>query len=101
MRCATACVRARVAVRADGTRIAITVDDDGRGLTKKEIERVFEPFVRLESSRNRGTGGLGLGLTLARAIARGHGGDIALENRSGGGLRATLTLMRRGDIGRA
>ena len=86
--------RARVAVKAEGARVAIVVDDDEPGLKAEEVERVFEPFVRLESSRSRDTGGLGLGLTLARAIARGHGGDIVLENRAGGGLRATLTLMR-------
>jgi signal transduction histidine kinase len=81
--------RARVAVAADEARIAITVDDDGPGLKPDEMERVFEPFVRLDPSRS-------LGLTLARAIARGHGGDIVLENRAGGGLRATLSLAREG-----
>ena len=60
----------------------------------EDVEKVFDPFVRLEGSRSRETGGLGLGLTLARALARGHGGDIALVNRAGGGLRATLTLTR-------
>lgn len=84
--------RARVAVGVDEGRVAITVDDDGPGLSPEEIERVFEPFVRGETSRSRETGGLGLGLTLARAIARGHGGDVALANRDGGGLRATFTL---------
>jgi len=84
--------RARVSVRAAGEFVAIVVDDDGPGLKADERERVFDPFVRLEASRNRETGGLGLGLTLARAMARGHGGDIALTNRDGGGLRATLTL---------
>lgn len=88
--------RARVSVSAQGDKIAIVIDDDGAGLTKPQMERVFEPFVRLEESRSRETGGLGLGLTLARAIARGHGGDIALANRDGGGLRATLTLLRAG-----
>jgi signal transduction histidine kinase len=72
------------------------VDDDGPGLKAEEMERVFDPFVRLEGSRSRETGGLGLGLTLARAIARGHGGDVTLANRDGGGLRATLTLARNG-----
>jgi len=86
--------RARVGMRLEGARIAIVVDDDGPGLSKDQFERVFDPFVRLEKSRSRETGGLGLGLTLARAIARGHGGDIALANREGGGLRATMTLLR-------
>ena len=59
-----------------------------------EIERVFEPFVRLEASRSRDTGGsgLGLGLAIARGIVRGHGGDVRLENRAEGGLRATVAL---------
>lgn len=84
--------RARVSVRvADGV-VSIVVDDDGPGLSAAEIEKVFDPFVRLEASRSRDTGGLGLGLTLARAMARGHGGDITLANRTGGGLRATMTL---------
>jgi signal transduction histidine kinase len=84
--------RARVSVAARGGMVAVVVDDDGPGLKPDEMEKVFDPFVRLESSRSRETGGLGLGLTLARAMARGHGGDITLANREGGGLRATLTL---------
>lgn len=84
--------RARVSVKPEKGRIAIVVDDDGPGLKADEIERVFDPFVRLETSRSQETGGLGLGLTLARAIARGHGGDIVLANRDGGGLRAVMTL---------
>ena len=55
----------------------------------------FEPYVRLETSRARHTGGTGLGLAIARAIARGHGGDVALESREGGGLRAVLKFPRR------
>lgn len=84
--------RACVSVRLDGRVVAVMVDDDGPGLTAEQIERVFEPFVRGETSRSRETGGLGLGLTLARAIARGHGGDVTLANREGGGLRATMTI---------
>ncbi len=55
------------------------------------MERVFEPFVRMENSRNRETGGIGLGLSIARDVVRRHGGDIVLTN-TGSGLRATITL---------
>ncbi len=72
--------------------LAVFVDDDGPGIPAGELERVFEPFHRLEASRNRETGGTGLGLPIARNILRAHGGDVALANRNGGGLRATVTL---------
>ncbi len=72
--------------------LAVFVDDDGPGIPTGELERVFEPFHRLEPSRNRETGGSGLGLPIARNILRAHGGDVALANRAGGGLRATVTL---------
>jgi signal transduction histidine kinase len=81
---------ARVESLADEVRIVI--DDRGPGIPPGELERVFEPFVRLESSRSRATGGAGLGLAIARTIARGHGGDVRLENRPEGGLRAILTM---------
>ena len=68
--------------------------DDGPGMPEAELERAFEPFVRGESSRSRETGGTGLGLGIARNIARAHGGDVTLANRPGGGLEATLTLPR-------
>jgi signal transduction histidine kinase len=58
------------------------------------LERVFDPFVRLESSRAQHTGGTGLGLGIARNIARAHGGDLVLENRPDGGLAARLSLPR-------
>jgi signal transduction histidine kinase len=74
----------------------ILVDDDGPGISDDDKSRVFEPFVRLESSRNADTGGSGLGLTLVRAIAQGHGGAVVLENRPEGGLRAKLRLPREG-----
>jgi signal transduction histidine kinase len=81
----------------DGAReLRITVSDGGPGVPESELERVFEPFYRVEASRNRGTGGSGLGLTIARNIARAHGGDLVLKNRAGGGLEAVLTLPRRG-----
>ena len=73
-------------------QLAVMIDDDGPGIPAAELERVFEPFHRLEASRNRETGGTGLGLPIARNILRAHGGDVSLANRVGGGLRATVTL---------
>ncbi|MFD1624909.1 ATP-binding protein [Azospirillum griseum] len=72
----------------------IIIDDDGPGIPAEEFEKVFAPFYRLERSRSRDTGGVGLGLSTARTIIRGHGGDIALDNRAEGGLRVTVTLPR-------
>lgn len=83
---------ARVCMHSDGTEAVITVADDGPGIPEPDLERVFEPFVRLESSRNRRTGGVGLGLSIARSVVHGHGGDIRLSNRPGGGLDAVITL---------
>ncbi len=76
---------------ADGM-ITILVEDDGPGIRPQDLDRVFEPFQRGESSRNRETGGVGLGLPIARNILRAHGGDVALANRGSGGARATVTL---------
>ncbi|HYL02158.1 MAG TPA: ATP-binding protein [Steroidobacteraceae bacterium] len=86
--------RARVLVE-DGVRLTIRVRDEGPGIPEAELERVFEPFYRLESSRNRASGGTGLGLSIARDIAEAHGGSLALANRPEGGLEATLVLPRR------
>ena len=74
--------------------VLIIIDDEGPGLQEPDMERVFQPFFRLESSRNRDTGGTGLGLAIARSAIRAHGGDILLSNRPEGGLRATVTLPR-------
>jgi len=86
--------RARILVR-DGGQIEISVCDDGPGIPPEELETVFEPFYRLESSRNRDTGGSGLGLSIARDVAQAHGGSVVLRNRPEGGLEACLTLPRR------
>ncbi len=83
---------ARLSIERGETSIDIAVDDDGPGLPQNEIEAVFTPFHRTESSRNPHTGGTGLGLSIARSIARSHGGDIFLTNRQGGGLTARFTL---------
>lgn len=76
---------------ADGWA-TLTIDDDGPGIPAVDLDHVFEPFQRGEASRNRETGGSGLGLPIARNIARAHGGDVVLANRSPSGLRASLTL---------
>jgi two-component system osmolarity sensor histidine kinase EnvZ len=74
--------------------IDILIDDDGPGIPAAERERVFQPFIRLDSSRNPSTGGVGLGLTIARDVARSHGGDVRLEISPHGGLRARVHLPR-------
>ena len=84
--------RATARIERDGEEIRVVVEDEGPGIPEADLERVFEPFVRLEASRSRDTGGSGLGLAIARGIVRGHGGDIRLENRADGGLRVTVTL---------
>ena len=72
--------------------LTILVEDDGPGIPASELDRVFEPFHRLEASRNRETGGTGLGLPIARNILRAHGGDVVLANRATGGVKAIVTL---------
>jgi len=83
---------ARLIVAVEGSILMIRVEDDGPGLPADQLEHVLRPFARLEQSRNRGTGGAGLGLAIATSIARLHGGTVALANRTGGGLSATLRL---------
>ncbi|MGH8728508.1 MAG: ATP-binding protein [Burkholderiales bacterium] len=85
---------ATVVVADDSQELQIRVCDCGPGIPEADLEQVFEPFYRLETSRNRGSGGTGLGLSIARNIARLHGGDIVLANLRDGGLEATLTLPR-------
>jgi signal transduction histidine kinase len=85
---------AEVRLAATGSTVTVTVEDRGPGIAAEDRERAFAPFTRLDPSRSRDTGGTGLGLTIARAIARAHGGDVDLADRSGGGLRVTVTLPR-------
>lgn len=84
--------RAHVALARSEKAVTVTIDDQGPGIPEERMVEVFEPFVRLEGSRSRETGGVGLGLAIARSIVLAHGGDLALENRSAGGLRAQITL---------
>ena len=84
--------RARARVYSQDHAAIIEVDDDGPGLNGTDQDRMFEPFYRGEPSRSRETGGAGLGLAVVRSVARAHGGDAALENLPGGGLRARARL---------
>jgi signal transduction histidine kinase len=86
--------KAEVALEDTPDAYEIVVEDEGPGIPDVDQSRVFEPFVRLEGSRNADTGGSGLGLTLVKAIAEGHGGGVVLQNRPQGGLRACLRLPR-------
>ena len=70
----------------------MTVDDEGPGIPPSEREKVFEPFYRIDSSRDPDTGGVGLGLSVTRSIIWEHGGEISLASRKGGGLSARLDL---------
>jgi len=86
--------RAMIKVEDTADRLTIRILDDGPGIGEAELEQAFEPFFRGEASRSRETGGTGLGLGIARNIARAHGGDIVLRNHAEGGLEAILTLPR-------
>ena len=85
-------VRATIDVAEEAGRVVVRVLDEGPGIPEAELERAFEPFFRGDASRSRETGGFGLGLGIARNIARAHGGDLVLKNRAEGGLAAILTL---------
>ncbi len=85
---------AEVSIRLEPRRVAVVVADRGPGVPADHLDKVFDPFTRLEGSRNRETGGIGLGLALARAIVRDAGGEIVLTNRPGGGLEAAIELPR-------
>lgn len=86
---------AQVNLQDVNTMVHVTVDDDGPGIPDSERSRVFEPFQRLDASRNRRTGGVGLGLTIARQAVEREGGTIRLLNRAEGGLRAEVSIPRR------
>ncbi|MBL8642756.1 MAG: HAMP domain-containing protein [Rhodospirillaceae bacterium] len=91
--------RARIHLDQDDGNVRIMIDDDGPGIPEDQMARAFKPFVRLEGSRSRETGGAGLGLAITRGVILNHGGEIKLSNRpvtatDGGGLRATITLPK-------
>lgn len=86
---------ARVLLRDANTSVAVQIDDDGPGIPNDDLERVFAPFERLDGSRNRRTGGVGLGLSIVRQAIGREGGTITLSNRVEGGLRAEVVIPRR------
>jgi signal transduction histidine kinase len=83
---------AAVSLSPEAERIVVIVEDEGPGIPRSEREKVFEPFYRIENSRNPATGGVGLGLSVTRSIVWEHGGDIVLARRKGGGLSVRLEL---------
>lgn len=85
---------AAIIVDDNAEQLEIRIQDEGPGLPPEELEKVFDPFYRVEGSRSRETGGTGLGLTIARSVAETHGGRLVLANRLQGGLEAKLTLPR-------
>jgi signal transduction histidine kinase len=91
---------ARVKLEQTSEHIRITIDDDGPGIAESEMARVFEPFCRLEASRNPEAGGVGLGLTIARRAIEREGGSIRLRNQPGGGLRVEVRLPLHPDGGK-
>jgi len=85
---------ATVRVEEDAGDVIVRVLDDGPGIPENMLEQVFEPFFRLETSRSADTGGIGLGLGIARDVAQAHGGSLTLRNRTPHGLEAVLRLPR-------
>lgn len=85
---------ADVSVEVGTDAIGIVIDDQGPGIPQRELDRVFQPFYRIEGSRNPDTGGIGLGLAIALSIVEAHGGRLKLANREAGGLRASVLLPR-------
>jgi two-component system osmolarity sensor histidine kinase EnvZ len=88
--------KVRVAVSGEDSAITVAVEDNGPGIPEALYEEAFRPFSRLDETRSRNQKGVGLGLAIARDVARSHGGDIALSPSPLGGLRATLRLPRPG-----
>ena len=84
--------RTRARIEQSDTAFRIILEDEGPGIPEARLESVFEPFIRLDESRNMESGGIGLGLSIVRSIVQSHGGDVILENREEGGLRVTIAL---------
>ena len=87
-------IRVRVGIEIEEATLVVRIDDDGPGIAPEDVARAFQPFTRLEGSRNRNTGGTGLGLTIARRAVEADGGTLVLSNRPEGSLRAEIRLPR-------
>lgn len=87
--------RVAISLRTVADQVRVEIADDGPGLSQPDLAKAFEPFFRGEPSRNRATGGIGLGLAIARSVAEAHGGQIILSNAAGGGLVASVSLPFR------
>ncbi len=83
-----------ISLTEEGKLVRLCIDDEGPGIPPHELDEVLKPFVRLEASRNKETGGAGLGLSIAQSIIHAHGSELELQNRTSGGLRASFTLPR-------
>ena len=92
---------AEVSLAADDTEITLEVADRGPGIPEDRREAMFRPVMRGDPSRNRETGGTGLGLAVTRSILRAHGGDVAFDGREGGGLIVHAAWPRQGERGAA
>jgi signal transduction histidine kinase len=86
--------KAHVRMEDHAHELLLYIEDSGPGIPEPMLEQMFEPFRRGEDSRNRDTGGVGLGLAIARNLARAHGGEVTLANRPEGGLRVRVCLPR-------
>ncbi|HEX3140789.1 MAG TPA: sensor histidine kinase, partial [Rhizobacter sp.] len=92
---------AEIGLAVSDGQVRVAVDDRGPGIPAAQLEAVFQPFYRVDASRSRQTGGSGLGLYIARDLARRHGGQVTLSNHPGGGLHAELVLPTQGTPKRA
>jgi signal transduction histidine kinase len=90
----------QIELSCQDTAFVVAVRDRGPGIPQDALENVFRPYYRLDKSRNRTTGGVGLGLTAVQAIVQGHGGEIILANRPGGGVEARVTLPVTTPVGK-
>ena len=86
--------KVRVLLKGEESAVLVCVDDNGPGIPEELYEEAFRPFSRLDETRSRNQKGVGLGLAIARDVARSHGGELTLSQSPLGGLRATLRLPR-------